>query len=812
MRYLLPFWAASLAAGILIGHLTLLKTPGAGLLALPFALALAGTAALTGRRLWCWLLASALAVLLAGISLGWPPQESVDRAGDPHTLIGPRGRQRVRVVGLVAGTARRGEVGQYQDLALQWRLAPDSVTRLHGTVTLRRKPDAPTLRPGERVLVRGKPGLFTGNRNPGARGGGHFSGRHGSRVRLVAGPGDVVVLGHSQDPGVLARLRQQLTIQLNKAVEDPSRRALLAALVLGDRQGISDDLRQAFARSGTSHLLAISGLHLALVALGVAALSRRLLLWIPAAARSHEPGRLAMVPAAAAALFYTALTGAAAPTARACVLVLCLGAARLVHRPPDLARPLSLAAILLLLFHPPALFSPGFQLSFLAVGGIALAARRFSPNRSKKDPPGLARRALDWVKGLALASLTATLITAPLVAQHFGQATVAGVGVNLLAIPWTSLVLLPSALLGAVTAQLYWPAGEALWALSSWAAGCLIALCQLVATWPAWREFTPPGWPLTVALTVLGLGVLMPRRPGRGILIGAALLLTGGAVLLPAAMERRPPLALTFLDVGQGDSTFISTADGFNMLVDGGGDPAGRVDPGRRRVVPFLRARGIQRLDLVVATHPHADHTAGLRAVLEAVTVDELWVCWHQEPNPWLRDLLEASRARGVPVHRPRILTRGALTVRPMWPAGYKDACADPARSANNNSIVLRLELGKSSVLLPGDLEQEAEAGLIAWAGQHLRADLLKAPHHGSGTSSSPAFLEAVSPRLGIISCGLHNSFGIPPPRVLERYNRRGIPLARVDLRGAVGVHLWPDGKIRWRALTSSEGWRWLPP
>ena len=187
----------------------------------------------------------------------------------------------------------------------------------------------------------------------------------------------------------------------------------------------------------------------------------------------------------------------------------------------------------------------------------------------------------------------------------------------------------------------------------------------------------------------------------------------------------------------------------------------------------------------------------------------ELWVCWHEERDPWLEELLGAAQTHGVRVRRPRLLKRDGLTIRPLGPRGHERWCADPAREANDNSIVLRLELGSAAVLLPGDIEREAEEELLELAGELLRADVLKAPHHGSGTSSSADFLAAVTPRIGVFSCGLHNSFGIPPARVLERYRRLGVELARVDQEGAIGVHLWPDGTLRWRPLVSDTRWRW---
>ena len=786
-----------MALGIVLGES--LRLPPL-LLALALAPALALTLTLEHRPA-LWLTVSGLAVILAGISLGTP---AVKRACEPINHL--RRGEKVRVVGRIATAARRGEQSQHQQLALSWRLDGGAPGRICGAVMLLRQRDAPALHPGEEVLVRGKLGIFTGNRNPGAG-----SGPGGApMVRLVAAAGEAVILEGRHRAPWFQRLRLRLGEQLGNAVKDPDRRALLAALIIGDRSSVSVELREAFARAGTSHLLAISGLHLALVALGVAALSRRLLLWIPIIARSRDPGRLAVVPAAAAALFYTGLTGAAPPTARACVLVLCLGVARLAHRPTDLVRPLAMAALLLLLLHPPTLFAPGFQLSFVAVAGIALAVRRFPAGAPLRA--GLAGRVHVWLRGIALASTAATLVTTPLVAHHFGQATAAGLVVNMAAIPWTSLVLLPAALAGALVMQVWAMAGGHLFALAAWAAGVLADLCVTAAAWPVAIKFSPPGWPLTVALTLLALGALLPWRRPRRVTVCVAMLLILAAVAVPRVLRRDAPLELTFLDVGQGDSTFITTAGGFAMLVDGGGDPAGRADPGLSRVVPYLRWRGVRRLDLVVATHPHADHIAGLGAVMEAVEVGELWVCWHEEQDPWLEALLAAAASNGVPVSPPRLLELDGLTIRPLWPAGYGGRCADPARDANDNSIVLRLELGGAAVLLPGDVEQGVEQELVARFRGLLQADVLKAPHHGSGTSSSPGFLAAVDPRMGVISCGLHNSFGIPPARVLRRYRRQGVELARVDRDGAIGVHLWPDGTLRWKPLVGRTPWRWLRP
>jgi competence protein ComEC len=227
-------------------------------------------------------------------------------------------------------------------------------------------------------------------------------------------------------------------------------------------------------------------------------------------------------------------------------------------------------------------------------------------------------------------------------------------------------------------------------------------------------------------------------------------------------------------------------------------------------VVPFLRAAGVHRLDLVVASHPHADHVGGLRAVLDRFEVGVLWLCDGPNASRWSRRLRRWARARGVPVRRPRRWIRGAVTVEALWPLGPQTfaghvrratACWDPARGANDNSIVVRLQYGRSKLLLTGDIEAEAEDEIVRrWPASALRATVLKVPHHGSAGSSSEALLQVVRPRLAVISCGPDNRFAFPHRQVLGRLRRLGSEVARVDRLGAIVLGLHPDGDLHWEA------------
>jgi competence protein ComEC len=732
--------------------------------------------------------AAASGAALSGAALSRPvPACDVSHIAD--------GRTTRRLVLDVLEPAVQTQHDQVLLAAPRWQESPAS-GGLCGVVEVRLPRDV-ELVTGDRILLRGRVRPMMGSRNPGT---------DTSRLRLLSrrigarvyADGSLVLLGPGE-PSLVERARVELRGLLDRSIAPGRGRQIVRALVLGDRHSVGTEVRRSFARAGISHLLAVSGLHLTLLAGGVLLLLRRGLLRIPPLARRIDV-RVAAVPVAlAAALAYTLLTGAAPSTTRACIMTAACLLGLCSGRPPDLVRPLGLAALGLLVLDPLNLFRPGFQLSFMAVVGIGAAASRAPRSR---------------LSALALTTLVATAATAPVVAYHFHIVSLAGLLTNLLAIPLTTFVLLPLALCGAVVG-LVWPAaGAPLLAGAGWVASRIADGAAMVADSDILVLRWSPAPLVALAATGVTLAFLAPRRTWpRRALLAAALVLIG--VSAARGLVRRvvtPRVEATFLDVGQGDSTFLELPGGATLLVDAGGSHGGRWDPGAARVVPFLAAQGVRRLDIVVASHPHPDHIGGLAAVLESVEVGELWVCWHEtercllpppappDCNPWLRAVLEQARRRGVPVRRPRVVKLGRATVRPLWPRGTGSACADPALDANDNSVVLRVEFGRGALLLAGDVEAPAEVDLVALGG--LRSQVLKVPHHGSDSSSSLAFLKAVSPRVAVVSCGAGNSFGFPDEQVVERYRSLRIPLVRTDRLGAIRVELFEDGAVGWNRLT----------
>ena len=613
----------------------------------------------------------------------------------------------------------------------------------------------------------------TSLRNPGARDRPRELARAGiaAQARLVD-PALVAVWERPTSVPRLAPLRSRIAVRLGR--EGPGG-ALLAALAVGKREGLSADTRKALGRAGLAHLLAVSGLHLAALA-GLAFLVlRRLVPAVQIAARGGDARLLSLGLAVGVAVFYAALTGFQLPVLRAGVFLgaLLLGFWRGVPLPRG--QVLALAAGVVLLLDPAAVFSPGAQLSFAATAGILFGGR--------DDGTVGGKPILGFPRRLLRATTAAVAATAPFVAWHFGGASPWGWLANLVAVPAVALFLLPSAACAAVLAVLAPVSAAPVIAVLARVAGVALEAAVGLAHAAAWGGASPPG-PLGLALCgLLALLTLWTAwLPARVLLTVAALAVP--QVAPPRQVQPSPP-RVVFLNVGQGDATLLQSGAAA-VLVDGGVAVPGGPDLGRLAVLPALRALGVERLDLVVASHADLDHQGGLRAILRAVPVARLWLPYGGQGDPAFRDLCRVARSRAVAVEE-RGLGGAALQLRglrvvPLWPPRF------PAMgSRNDDSLVLRVKLGALRVLLPGDLEAAGEAGLLATHAA-LGAELLKLPHHGSRTSSTCRFLVAVAPSLAVVSAPLHGRFGMPHAQVTRRLARLGIAMAWTGRDGAILV------------------------
>jgi competence protein ComEC len=405
-----------------------------------------------------------------------------------------------------------------------------------------------------------------------------------------------------------------------------------------------------------------------------------------------------------------------------------------------------------------------------------------------------------------LISTFASLGTAPLIAAGFQRLPLIAPLANIVVVPLASIAV-PLALSASFLAVILPPLGGLLLGL----AGMIVTVMYTLIAWFAAIPYAAPrisAVALPVLLLVYATLVLIPysyawRAARWGAIIGIVLI--GAWQTWPWLVPHgRGQLEVTFLDVGHGDASFIRFPQGSTMLIDGGGSYRDDWDVGERVVAPFLWYQGIRRVDYVVATHPHPDHAKGLGIILRDFRVRQFWDNGAQVMSQWYGDIRRQAEARRL--YRDVVgdrLTETAIdgvslkllhpTVTFQPPMPRRGGREDPGE--NNRSVVLKLTYGTVSLLFTGDIEQEAEAFLLQ-TGHNLRATILKVPHHGSRTSSSQAFMQAVAPRVAVLSVQRESRFGHPHPKVVDRYKALGVHVFRTDEHGAITVRT--DGQSIW--------------
>jgi competence protein ComEC len=585
--------------------------------------------------------------------------------------------------------------------------------------------------------------------------------------------------------GAFGRVRARLAAGRREAAArlEAAGAGLAAALALGVRSGLPPELEASLRAAGLAHLLAVSGLHLALVAgLAFGAVRRALLRLAPRALA--DPRRAALVAAGLAAAGYGALTGFALPVRRALVFLAAAVAGSFARRPAQPGALLAAAALAILAPSPEALFEPGAQLSFAAAGALLLARSRPREEPvARSGAPALRRRIGDALR----TSAAAVAATAPLAALHFGRFAPAALAANVVAVPLTGALALPVSLAAALAALLA-PSGSRLLAALALAArgseALLLAVADRLAAGPGAERLVAVS-PLALAVAgAAGLGALRAR--GTGLRVALAAVGHTALLLLPPPVLRPPPPRLVALDVGQGDAVLVQGRRGA-LLVDGGTAFEG-VDLGRSVVLPALAALGVSRLDVVAASHGDLDHRGGLVAVLERIPTGRLWLPPGGRADPAFVPLLRAAARAHVAVEERAAgdppFAAGDLRLETLWPPRAPLGLGD-----NDRSLVLRAEVDGVRVLLPGDVEAAAETAL-GTDGAALRAEVLKLAHHGSRTSSTDAFLRAVAPEVAIASAPCLGRFGMPHAEVRRRVRAAGASLWWTGRDGAVFVAL----------------------
>ncbi|HZV54754.1 MAG TPA: DNA internalization-related competence protein ComEC/Rec2 [Rhodocyclaceae bacterium] len=567
-------------------------------------------------------------------------------------------------------------------------------------------------------------------------------------------------------PGyVIERLRQHLRDHFQRALGDAPYAGVLVALAIGDQRAIDQELWQVFARTGVTHLLSVSGLHVTMVA-GLAAWlagwgwrrSSRLMLRLPAQKVAAAAGFLS-------ALAYCLLAGFAVPAQRTLYMLAVVALALWTGRTTVVSRVLALALLLVLLLDPWAVLAAGFWLSFGAVGLLFyIGTGRLGEGH--------------WLAAWGRAQWAVTVGMIPALLAMFQQFSLVSPLANAVAIPVISLLVTPLALLGAL------PFAEPLLWLAHWLTAELMLLLDWLAAsdWAVWQQQAPPGW--AVALGVAGVGwLLMPRGfPAHWIGIVALLPLVFVPVPRPAVGEA----IVRVLDVGQGLAVHVQTA-GHDLLYDAGPAFSADANSGNRIIVPYLRAAGVRALDTMMVSHQDKDHEGGAESVLESIPTA----------------LLLTSVSAGHPLSALPVAHRQCVDGEAWEWDGVRFHVLHPtegdysvATKSNDLSCVLKVSAISGAVLLTGDIEARNEAALLARHGADVAAEVLVPPHHGSRSSSTPAFIAGVQPRLTIYSAGYRNRFGHPATEVVKRFEAAGTEPHRTDADGAVTVLLGRHGVV----------------
>ncbi len=810
MQYSLPLLAAAQTSGVLFADVFFLS-PGHALIGGGFCFVLHGATAIYPRlRFVC--------ALGAGFFLGaFCLTASID--SDSSTFLG------LSEDAVVEATVCDGPSSSKSHVFLKLC----SATRVPGPGSLNPAPDfshlpniavrARTgeaeglrlmqLKRGQRVRSYLRLSRIEGLRNPGGRDAWRQARRRGIGVngRLLnaalvvrlpefdefswASPGPVewIRRTRSRAAGLLLNSVDSLRIE--------SGGALMAALALGDRSGLSRSAQESFSRLGVSHLLAVSGLHMALLV----GFSYRAVFWVSRMWVGSRPYRdrrqLALACAVVLAAGYSVWAGFGVPVQRSLILFFATWVIWLSHRRPPMGQALTLAFVVILLFSPSALFELGMQLSFVATAGLLFAAR-FSERERLASAGSFG---MTFTQGIR-ASSVAIALTAPLIVQAGLPLSPSGLLFNVIAIPWVTFILLPLALVGSVLVLIPGGLAESTVFFMKWLLGWTMEVARVVSDeWPLVPLYGFLNWPVFVFLLGMAFLVVWVPRTVRSVTLCFCVL--GWVASLPVIHLTGVMPRIVMLDVAQGDAVLVQGRSGI-VLVDGGRAFEAGGDMGRSVVAPALRALGVNNLAAVVASHSDIDHRGGLPYILENFPVAELWLPDVPDGKGAFKSIRELAEKHGITI---RLLAQGDpdrvvgdLRFKTLWP--MRSASED---SVNENSLVLRVEIAGRRVLLTGDIGERSEWALFD-QGLDLRADVLKVAHHGSARSSTNSFIRAVNPEVALVSASCAGLSGLPSPLTLQRLEKADVSVWWTGRAGAVEVSFEPNLEVAGSIRVSGWG------
>lgn len=762
---------------------------------------------------------------------------SAPRFDENHVvhLIGPRKHALTGTVDRVLHRDPRGTRFILKDLFIvNDKTHPGGMRRVGGKLRVSCWGKAPLLKAGDALSLTARIRPVRSFKNPGGFDyqrylafKGIWALAYASEIRRVEKPKQAPFSFSNR----IRSIRQDLSRFIDKELSGRTSaacRGVVKALVLGDRSGIGTGLREAFNRAGVSHILAISGLHIGIVAGGAFGLFSRLLalfrVFLFNAWTRKGAALLSLFPV----LVYGVLSGMSPSTQRAMVMVGVFLGAFLFEKAHEPFNTLAAAALGILILDPCALFSISFQLSFASVFWILLGMSRTkawwgSPGGAESRSPFF--RIKKGLLSFFLVSLFAVLGTLPVGMFYFNQISLVSPAANMVIIPLMGFVAVPAGLVAVFLFPVHLPSAAFFLKVSAAVTEYAISGVRFFSEIPFafMKTITPSLFEIALFYGTLGLflawigpsetvpapmagalgekGLSAPPAPLRsghftGYRVKGALLLlllfwAGDIGYWVHYRLWHKDLRITVMDVGPGNAVLVELPGGYNLLIDGGGFSDNAVfDVGAKVVAPFLWRKKILGLDTIVLSHPNSDHMNGLIYVLRHFRVKSFWSNGERAPSRSFQVLMQAIRERGVAMPPYATLPRSSEVhgagMRIWYPPPdfEKRKAAEAWRNANNNSMVLRIRYKDYAFLFPGDIMRKAERELLSMAGTAIRSTLLLAPHHGSNTSSTLDFLNAVKPEYVVVSAGRKG----PHPEVLKRYQRVGATVFSTHIHGAVRI------------------------
>ena len=607
------------------------------------------------------------------------------------------------------------------------------------------------------------------------------------REAFIQDPESVVLRGSQQIhlSKLLFALKQNINSYLHEYLT-PKTAGIISALLLGERGEVDEETRANFANTGVIHVLAVSGLHVGYVTL--------ILMTLVGLVRL--PHNFQIILVAIGLGFYVMLTGGAASVMRASIMASLILIATILERKSDIFNILATAAFIILLIDPSQVFGIGFQLSFSAVLSIVLlfpVFKSYVPEIGMKNHPILKKLILN-VTDLFLVSLAAQLGTLAITIYYFHKIPIISLLANLLVVPLIGLIV--------ATGMCILLLGSFIPLFANCWAAFLETIISFMLSFVAYCAgfdwaYLSTRWidGFEVLLLLGAIFSMAGLKPKRLMKVWIILLLIWIELSVWKGLLSPKNLEVTMLDVGQGDAVVVHKPQGRTMVIDAGLKFGGK-DMGKDVIIPYLQQRNWNAIDLLVLTHPHNDHIGGAQYLLENLPVKRVLmqdVDYDSYTYTSLLALLDSLRIPIQSAFTGRVDSSMAPAyLRVTGPKLFDDSSQPP--NINDVSIVFQLFYGETSMLFTGDAEHHVEEDQLH-LGHLLHSDILKAPHHGSKTSSSVAYLDLVRPSIGLMSMGTGNKFKHPAPITLQHYEQRDIGVHRTDLEGA--IHYVSDGK-RW--------------